>query len=171
MLNLLLRPLRLVAQALTANDSPRQTAWGFALGMLVGLLPKGTLLAMGLAMLVFALRVNKTAAVLSIGVFSYLGWALDDVAHRLGAIVLLWEPARTTFTWLYDLPLGPFIGFNNTVAMGQLLIGLYLFYPAYRAAYAVTARLQPPIAKFLMRYKVIRWLRGAELGAQWGLEG
>jgi uncharacterized protein (TIGR03546 family) len=171
MLSFLLRPLRLVAQALTANDSPRQTAWGFALGMLVGLLPKGTMLAMGLAMLVFALRVNKTAAVLAIGVFSYLGWLLDDIAHRIGAIVLLWEPARHTFTWLYDMPLGPFIGFNNTVVMGQLLIGLYLFYPAYRGAYVVTQRLQPPIAKFLMRYKVIRWLRGAELGAQWGLDG
>jgi uncharacterized protein (TIGR03546 family) len=171
MLNLLLRPLRLMAQALTANDSPRQTAWGFALGMLVGLLPKGTLLAMALAMLVFALRVNKTAAVLAIGVFSYLGWWLDDFAHRLGAVVLLWAPARDAFTWLFDMPLGPFIGFNNTVVMGQLLIGLYLFYPAYRGAYAASQRLQPPVARFLMRYKVIRWLRGAELGAQWGLDG
>ena len=36
MLNLLLRPLRILAQALVGNDSPRQTAWGFALGMVVG---------------------------------------------------------------------------------------------------------------------------------------
>jgi uncharacterized protein (TIGR03546 family) len=171
MLNWLLRPVRLAAQALTANDSPRQTAWGFALGMIVGLLPKGTLLAMGLAMLVFALRVNKTAAILAIGVFSYVGWVFDDFAHRLGAVVLLWEPARATFSWLFDMPLGPWIGFNNTVVMGQLLIGLYLFYPAYRGAYAVAERVQPRVAKYLMRYKVIRWLRGAELGAQWGLEG
>lgn len=171
MLDLLLRPLRLVAQILTANDSPRQTAWGFALGMMVGLLPKGTLLAVMLATLLCALSVNRTAGLLAIGVFSYLGWAIDGFAHRLGAIVLLWEPARDAFTSLYDMPLGPWIGFNNTVVMGQLLIGIYLFYPAYRLAHVVAVRVQPRIAQWLMRYKVIRWLRGAEIGAQWGLDG
>jgi uncharacterized protein (TIGR03546 family) len=171
MLNLLLRPLRLVAQMLTGNDSPRQTAWGFALGMLIGLLPKGTLLAMLLAMLLCAVRVNRAAGLLGIGVFSYVGWALDGFAHRLGAAALLWEPAQGTFHWLYAQPLGPWIGFNNTVVMGQLLIGLYLFYPTYRLTHVVATRVQPPLARWLMRYKVIRWLRGAELGAQWGLEG
>jgi uncharacterized protein (TIGR03546 family) len=161
----------MVAQALTGNDSPRQTAWGFALGMMVGLLPKGTLLAIGLAMLLCALRVNRAAGILAIGVFSYVGWACDDFAHRLGAIVLLWEPARSAFTALYEAPFGPWIGFNNTVVMGQFLIGLYLFYPAYRTAYVVGERVQPRVTRWLMRYKVIRWLRGAELGAQWGLDG
>ena len=171
MLTLLLRPLRLAAQMLTANDSPRQTAFGFVLGMLVGLLPKGTLIAIVLAMLLCALRVNRTAGLLAIGVFSYVGWALDDFAHRVGAIVLLWEPARGAFTWLYERPLGPWIGFNNTIVLGQLLIGLYLAYPAYRLAHGVATRVQPPISRWLMQYKAIRWLRGAELGAQWGLEG
>jgi uncharacterized protein (TIGR03546 family) len=171
MLNLLLRPLRLLAQVLTANDSPRQTAWGFALGMMVGVLPKGTLLAIALAMLLCALRVNRAAGLLAIGVFSYVGWALDDFAHRLGALALTWEPARATFTALYDAPLGPWLGFNNTVVMGQIVIGLYLFYPAYRLAYVVAARVQPRISQWLMRYRIIRWLKGAELGAQWGLEG
>lgn len=171
MLNMLLRPLRLAAQALTANDSPRQTAWGFALGMMVGLLPKGTLLAIVLAMLVCALRVNRAAAVLAIGVFSCLGAALDGFAHNVGAFVLTAYEPRAAFTALYDMPLGPWIGFNNTVVMGQLLIGVYLLYPAYHTGRYVGARWQPRIAQWLMRYRAIRWLRGAELGAQWGLEG
>jgi uncharacterized protein (TIGR03546 family) len=171
MFNLLLRPLRMVAQALTANDSPRQTGWGFAIGMMVGLLPKGTLVAMGLAMLLCSLRVNRSAGLLAIGVFSYVGWGLDDFAHRVGAIVLTWDAARPTFTTLYNMPLGPWIGYNNTVVMGQLLIGLYLFYPAYRLANLTGRYVRPRMTQWLMRYKVIRWLRGAELSAQWGLEG
>jgi uncharacterized protein (TIGR03546 family) len=170
MLNFLLRPLRLFAQALTANDSPRQTGWGFALGMMVGLLPKGTLLAILLAMLVCALRVNRSAALLAIGIFSYVGWALDDFAHQLGAIVLLSETMRAMFTSFYNMPLGPYLGFNNTVVMGQLLIGLYLFYPAYFVACWIGRRVQPRLMQFFMRYRVIRWLRGAEVGAQWGFE-
>jgi uncharacterized protein (TIGR03546 family) len=170
MFTLLLRPLRFLAQALTANDSPRQTAWGFTLGMMVGLMPKGNLLAVGLAMLLCAVRVNVAAGLLAIGVFSYVGWALDDVAHRLGALVLTWPAARDAFTWLFNQPLGPFIGFNNTVVMGQLLIGLYLAWPAYKLTHRAAERLQPRIMNWLMRYRIIRWLRGAELGAQWGLE-
>jgi hypothetical protein len=55
--------------------------------------------------------------------------------------------------------------------MGQLVIGLYLIYPVYRGTSLVAHRWQPRLTKFLMQYKVIRWLRGAELGAQWGLDG
>jgi hypothetical protein len=54
--------------------------------------------------------------------------------------------------------------------MGQLLIGLYLFYPAYAVACLVGRRVQPRLMKFFMRYRVIRWLRGAEVGTQWGFE-
>ncbi len=171
MLDLLLRPLRLAVQMLTANDSARQTAWGYSLGMMVGLLPKGNLLAIGLAMLLCALRVNRAAGLLAIGVFSYVGCGLDDLAHRIGAIVLTGLDPRAAFTALYDMPLGPWLGFNNTVVTGQLLIGLYLFYPAYKAAHAVGTHVQPRITQWLMQYKVIRWLKGAELGVQWGLEG
>ena len=89
MLNLFLRPLRLIVQMLTANDTARQTAWGFALGMIVGLLPKGTLLAIGLAMVLCAIRVNRAAALLAIGVFSMIGAGLDGLAHRAGTILSL----------------------------------------------------------------------------------
>jgi len=170
MLNLLLRPLRILAQALIGNDSPRQTAWGFTLGMVVGLLPKGNLLAASIAMLLFGTRVNRAAGLLGIGVFSYAGWALDDFAHRVGSMVLTWPAARPMFAWLYEQPLGPFSGLNNTVVVGQFLIGLYLAYPTYRTSHALVVRVQPRVHAYLMKYRVIRWLRGAEVGAQWGLE-
>jgi uncharacterized protein (TIGR03546 family) len=170
MLNLLLRPLRILAQALVGNDSPRQTAWGFALGMVVGLLPKGSLAAWALAMLLCGSRVNRAAGLLSVGLFSYVGWAFDDFAHRLGSMALTWPTARPAFAWLYEQPLGPFTGLNNTVVVGQLLIGAYLFYPTYRAALAMARFIQPRLRLLLTRYRIIRWLRGAEVGAQWGLE-
>ena len=170
MINLFLRPLRIFTQVLTGNDSPRQTAWGFTLGMLVGLLPKGNVLVVALAMLLCALRVNRAAGLLAIGLFAYVGWALDPLAHRLGAIVLTWLPARPAFTWLYDQPLGPWLGFNNTLVMGQFLIGLYFMYPAYQLARAVAVRVQPRVHDWLMRRRALRWLRGAEVGTQWGLE-
>jgi uncharacterized protein (TIGR03546 family) len=171
MLNLFLRPLRVFAQALVGNDTPRQTAWGFTIGMLLGLVPKGNLLAALIAALLFGTRVNRAAGLLGVGLFSYAGWALDDLAHGLGSAVLTWDAARPMFAWIYDQPLGPFLGINNTVVVGQLLIGMYLLYPTYRASYAMAAYVRPRMHAFLMKYRVIRWLRGAEVGAQWGLDG
>ncbi len=170
MLNLFLRPLRIFAQALIGNDSPRQTAWAIAIGMMVGLLPKGSLAAITLAMLLCALQVNRAAGLLGIGLFSFVGAAFDGFAHRIGSLLLTWPPAQSKFVWIYDQPFGPFWGLTNTVVVGQLLIGVYLFYPTYRASLAVTNYLQPRIRDRLMKYRVIRWLKGAEVGAQWGFE-
>ncbi len=170
MFSLLLRPFRQVAQAITANESPRQIAWGFTLGMLVGLVPKGNLLLVVLMVLLCALRVNKAAGMLAAGIFSLGGVLLDGLAHRLGSIVLLWEPARPLHIWLYELPLGPWLGTNNTVVIGQLLIGLYLAIQAYHFAHQLAKRYQPRLSKWLMRYRAIRWLRGAEFGTQWGTD-
>lgn len=170
MLNFLLRPLRFFVQALIGNDSARQTAWGVALGMIVGLLPKGNLIAVALATLLCAVRINMAAGLLAVGLFSYLGAWFDPFAHKLGALALAWVPAQGSYVWLYGAPLGPWLGFNNTVVMGQLLIGLYLAYPAYHLGLVVGLRVQPRIRRWLMQYKAIRWLRGAEWGAQWGFE-
>lgn len=170
MLNFLLRPLRFLAQSLIGNDSPRQTAWAVALGMLAGLLPKGSLLALLLATSLFALQVNRAAGLLAMGLFSFAGAALDGFAHRLGSMMLTWPSAQPAFAWIYDQPLGPFWGLTNTVVVGQLLVGLYLFYPVYRLSLAAAAYLQPRLRDRLMKYRVIRWLKGAEVGAQWGLE-
>lgn len=165
----LLRPLRLLAQALTANDSPRQVAWAFVLGMIVGLIPKGNLIALTLGVLLCSLRVNLSAGMLAAGLFSMVGMMFDPLAHRLGSTILLWAPGQATYAWVYEKPLGPWIGFNNTVVTGQLIIGLYLAYPAYRIGHFLGAKIQPRVSRWLMGYRVIRWLRGAEFGATWGV--
>jgi uncharacterized protein (TIGR03546 family) len=171
MLTLFLRPVRMLFQALIGNDTPRQTAWGFSLGMMVGLLPKGNLTAIAIAMILCSLRVNRAAGFLAIALFSYVGAFFDDTAHRLGSLLLTSPTFQPLFAAIYDKPLGPFSGLNNTAVLGQLLIGLYFFYPVYRAARVTSTYLRPRLQHYLMRYKLVRWIMGAEIGAQWGLEG
>lgn len=170
MSSLVFRPLRQFAQAFAANETPRQIGWGFVLGMYLGLVPKDNLTVLLLATLLGALRVNRPAGLLAAGIFSLLGLMLDPFAHHLGAIVLLWEPARPFYVWLYQLPLGPVSGLNNTVVVGHLLIALYLTLPVYRAAYYFADRVQPRVSRWLLRSRAIRLLRGMELGTQLGGE-
>ncbi|MDZ4658336.1 MAG: TIGR03546 family protein [Bythopirellula sp.] len=166
-----LRPVRQFAQALVANDSPRQVAWGFVIGMMIGLVPKGNLTAILLGMMLLGLRVNKPAGLMGIGVFTYLGLFVDAFAHRVGSAFLAWEPLQATHTQLFESAVSPIFGLNNTVVVGQLLIGLYLVYPIYWLSHRFAVKVQAPLSAWLLRYKAVRWLRGAELGSQWGIEG
>jgi uncharacterized protein (TIGR03546 family) len=103
--------------------------------MVLGLLPKGNLIAVSLFVLLFSLRVNKGVALLAAFAFSWIGPALDPFADKLGAHVLAANSLQPTYATLFQLPLGPWFDFNNTVVVGSLVIGLWALYPTYWAAF------------------------------------
>ena len=143
MLSYVVRPLRSIAHALLAGNSPRQLAAGFSLGMVVGMVPKGNLIALSLCVLLFSLRVNKGLALVAAVLFTYLSPLADPFTHQIGAEVLHAGALQAGYASLYKLPLGPWLGFHNTVVMGSLLVGLYLVYPVYWASYAGSRWLEP----------------------------
>ena len=103
------------------------------------------------------------------GIFSAVGMLTRSSSPtRSAPYVLAWEPARPFHTWIYESPVGPWLGLNNTVVLGQLIIGLYFMYATYWFSHRIAARIQAPLSQWLMRYRLIRWIRGAELGAHWG---
>jgi uncharacterized protein (TIGR03546 family) len=158
MLAYFVAPLRRTVEALVSSDSPRQLAAGFTLGMIVGLVPKGNLIAVSLCVLIFSLRVNRTLALAAAVLFSCLGAAIDPFAHKLGLTVLGYQPLEACYASVYNLPLGPWLGFNNSVVMGSLCIGLYLAYPAYWSSRTGCERLQPRATAWLNRSRMMRWL-------------
>jgi uncharacterized protein (TIGR03546 family) len=135
MLSAALRPLRQIVQALLAHDASSQLALGFALGMVLGLVPKANLIALSLFVLLFSLRVNKGVSLLAAFAFSWIGPALDPFADKLGAHLLAAGSLQTTYATLFQLPLGPWFEFNNTVVVGSLVVGVWAFYPAYWLSY------------------------------------
>jgi len=163
----LIRPVRVAARAFTAAATPRQLALGFALGMLIGLVPKGNLTALVLAVILLGTRVNLGTGMLSAALFSWVGMFVDPLTHRIGEAFLTIPSLQPTWAYLYDLPLAPWTGFNNTVVLGSLLFGLWLFYPAYRLSELAFERAQPWVAERLGKYRLVQLLRGAEIAASW----
>ncbi len=135
MLAHLLRPVRRVVRSLLAYDASSQLAAGFALGMVLGLVPKGNLIALSLFVLLFSLRVNTGSGLVAALAFSWLGPALDPFADKLGAYVLAASSMQGTYAAIFQLPLGPWFDFNNTVVVGSLAIGLWAMYPVYWFSY------------------------------------
>jgi uncharacterized protein (TIGR03546 family) len=128
----LYRQYQLVRDALCAKDTPRQMALGLACGMMLGMVPKGNLLAIAIATVLFGTRMSAATGLLSAAVFSFLSPACDPLTHRLGESVLTQPALVPLWRWISRLPLAAWTSFNNTVVMGNVLLGAFLFYPMYR---------------------------------------
>jgi uncharacterized protein (TIGR03546 family) len=158
-----LRPFRFLAQALLLDATPAQLAWGFALGMVIGLVPKGNLIAVCLMTLLCALRVNFAAGTLGIFAFTWAGMYLDPYSHRLGHFLLTHPSLQSLWTSLYDTNVVPWTSFNNTVVLGSTLIGLTMVFPVYRLSHPIFARYAPLWAEYVRKYRVVQVLHGGEL--------
>ena len=147
-------------QALTRHDTPRQIGFGIAMGMMVGLVPKDSLLCLAFGILLLISTANLFAATLSTFAFSWLGFLLDPYSHIIGKSVLQAESLQSRWLWLSDQPLAAWTRFDNTVVMGSLLIGLVLFYPLYRFSWTFMDRHGPPLNRRLSRFAAYRWFAG-----------
>lgn len=155
-----LRLLKNLAAALHGGEDPRHLAAGFALGAALGLIPKGNLFAVVFLLLFFALRLNKGLALLSAAFFTPIGYAVDGPAHRIGLALLKAPALNGLWTALYDMPVVPLTRFNNTVVLGNLVLGLVLFAPLYFSFLRFVAWYNVNMAARVERLMVVRWLKG-----------
>lgn len=123
--------VRRVVHLLLAGNSPRQLAAGFTIGMMIGIMPKGNLIALMLCIVLFSTRWNKGLALAAAIAFSFAAPWIDPLSHKIGQYVLTFDSLQATYAATLDFPLGPWLGFNNTVVAGSLLLGLYISYPVY----------------------------------------
>lgn len=121
-------------QALLGDQTPHYLALGCSVGLVLGLIPKGNLLALLVATVLFSLRLNLAAAMLSTLAFSFIGPLLDPLTDRIGKTLLQADQLRPFWTWLYELPLAPWTYFNNTVVLGSFLLASLTSIPWYFAA-------------------------------------
>jgi uncharacterized protein (TIGR03546 family) len=131
MLSDLIALVRSFARWFAARTTPAQLALGLTLGMILGAMPKTNLIALGLCIAIFSLRCNKGLAISAAVAFSFLGRSIDPFTHKVGLAVLSIHSLQATYASVLNLPLGPWIGFNNTVVLGTFLLGLYVAYPVY----------------------------------------
>lgn len=161
-----LKPIRLFTKALVTDNSPRQMALGFALGIAIGLIPKGNLIAIVLMIILGALRVNLGLGVLTAFCVSWGAIYLDPLTHQLGSYLLHHKSLIPYWTELFNLPVAPWTKFNNTVVLGSTCVGLGLLLPLYWLTIPLFARYTPDWEDRLKKYKVVHLLMGTELTAK-----
>ena len=153
MLLWVIRPLKNLLSAISPHDTPRQLALGVALGIAVGLVPKGNLTAIALTMLLFGSRVNLGTGVLAAFCFSWVGTLVDPVSHVIGSAILTSTPIQSMLAPIFNLPLVPWTALNNTVVLGSLFLGVGQFYFSYRLSRPFFEKYQPKVLQQLRRVR------------------
>ena len=153
--------IRNILVALTGQTAPSQLAGAVAVGMMIALLPKGNLLAQLLVVSLFLLKVNLPLAAVGIAVFSLLTPLTDRLADPLGYALLTAGGLRPFWTWLYNRPLLPWTSFNNTLVLGNLVLGIILYLPVYLGAKQAVAWYQARLRATVMKWKVVRAFRAS----------
>lgn len=123
--------LRKSCHEMLSNSAPGQLATGLTLGMLIGLMPKSNVIVLSLCVALFSLRCDKTVGLLAAVLFSLASQYTDPFAHKVGQLVLGAGSMQGVYAAAFNMPLGPWLGFNNTVVTGSFLVGLYVAFPVY----------------------------------------
>ena len=118
-------------KALNANQNPAEMAHGFALGLMLGLMPKNNALWYLILVFFMFVRINKPTYLLTMLVVSYFAWILDPVFDVIGYTVLTFKPLEGLFGYLVDVPFVGFTKFNNSIVMGSFLFSLVLYVPVF----------------------------------------
>lgn len=142
-------------------DSPRQLALGITLGMMVGLIPKDSLLPYAIGVIALLTTANILCIAFAAIGFGCLSPTLDPVSHQLGIWILTFEPMESTWSTLFQLPFVPWTRFENTVVMGSLCLGILLAIPIYLISFYCFAKFGSAIYFYFSKTRVARWLVGS----------
>lgn len=149
-------------KALNANQYPGQIALSFVLGMIMGLTPllfPHNLLTLAL---VFLLRINLSAVLVSLAFFSGLAYLLDPVFNQVGLAVLQMPSLEGMFTNMYNDAFWRLMHFNNTVVLGSVLVSYALAIPAFFIFLVVIRAYRHAFLKWVSKFKIIQLLKGSD---------
>ena len=126
-----------VRRAIAGRQYPHQMAWAVAFGLLLGVVPHGNLLAIGLLLVVLSLKINHALAGLTAIGATFVATKLDPYSHEVGNFVLTHPGLNESVTTAWQLPLVPWTDLNNTVVMGSFVIGVAALVPVFVITYPV----------------------------------
>ena len=158
MLSLLAR----LFKALNSEAAPGQVALGFALAMIPGFTPLFSLINLVVLLLVCILRVNFSAFILGVVVFSAIGYFLDPASAQLGEYLLTLPALTDTWTQLYQNEWLRISSFNNTVTMGGLVISILLLIPMTLISRILILQYRKRVLNWVNRLKIVQALKATK---------
>lgn len=116
---------------LSSDIEPYQLSLGLCFGLVAGISPTLTVQSVMVIFLIIILRANVSMFLLSYAAVSLIAYLADPVIIAVGKSVLELSSLNELFTQMYNSGLWRFLNFNNTAAMGSLIIAAVAILPVY----------------------------------------
>lgn len=157
----MLRMLARLLAVLNSETHPGQISLGFCFAMVAGLTPFLSLHNLLVLLLVLVIRVNLSAFLLGLPVFSGLAFGLAPLFHRIGLAVLTSGFLEGLWTALYNSTLWRREHFNNAIVMGSLLFSLVSFLPLYLLSNVAIRRYRTHVRAWVEKTCVMQFLKAS----------
>ena len=159
MIKLLAKLLRV----LNSETDPGQISLGLCFAMVVGLTPLVSLHNLFVLLLVFILRVNLSAFVLGLALFTGIAYLLDPLFHRLGLAVLTASPLADLWTSLYQSVWWRLEHFNNSIVMGSLVFSVAMFVPVLLLLNFLIRRYRQHVMAWVQKSRIMQMFKASKL--------
>jgi len=143
MLVFFIKQILSLKRAILGRRQPHQLAWGLALGLLLGIVPYGNLLAVAILLFIMSVGVNHGMVAVTAVITTFLASRFDSQTHAVGNYLLTHPDFSPIFASAWQLPVVPWTDINNTVVTGSLVVGLAIVVPAYLFSYPIFHWLAP----------------------------
>ena len=159
MIKLLAKLLRV----LNSETDPGQISLGLCFAMIVGLTPLLSVHNLFVVLLVFILRVNLSAFLLGLALFTGIAYLLDPLFHRLGLAVLTAPSLADLWTTLYQSVWWRLEHFNNSIVMGSLVFSVAMFVPVLLLSNLLIRRYRQHVMVWVQKSRVMQMFKASKL--------
>ena len=159
MIKLLAKLLRV----LNSETDPGQISLGLCFAMVVGLTPLVSLHNLFVLLLVFILRVNLSAFLLGLVLFTGVAYLLDPLFHQLGLAVLTASSLADLWTSLYQSVWWRLEHFNNSIVMGSLVFSVAMFVPVLLLLNLLIRRYRQHVMVWVQKTRIMQMFKASKL--------
>ena len=149
-------------KVLNSETEPGQISLALAFAMVAGFTPLLSLHNLLIILMVLVLRVNISAFIVGLTVFTGLAYLLDPLFHQTGYSVLNNEALKELWTAMYNNSIWRLERFNNTIVMGSLLFSLLAFVPFVLTVNYLIVRYRTSLLQWVEKLRIVKLIKGSK---------
>jgi len=159
MIKLLAKLLRV----LNSETEPGQISLGFCFALIAGLTPLLSVHNLFVLLLVFMLRVNLSAFLMGLALFTGIAYLLDPLFHQLGLAVLTASSLESVWTSVYQSAWWRLEHFNNSIVIGSLVFSVVVFVPVLLLSNLLIRRYRQHVLAWVQKTKIMQMFKASKL--------
>jgi uncharacterized protein (TIGR03546 family) len=147
-------------KALNSDSSPWQLAFGFAMGMVMGLTPMLGLHTLVLLFAVLFFRVNISSFLVAWALFAIFALPLGGLMASIGESMLTSEGLLSLWTALYSSTIGQLTQFYHTLTLGSLIFSLVFFPILLFTSKFLVVQYRVKVMVWVNKIKLVQFIKG-----------